>query len=63
MGQVPAQSYIKHMKHTHAKSRVSKRLLSDKCESTQQWCNHLVEGRGSTIFGVAPHISQPSLTG
>jgi len=36
MEQAPAESYTKHMKHTQAKSHDSKRLLSDKRESTEE---------------------------
>jgi len=36
VGQVPAESYTEHMERTQAKSHDSKRLLSDKCENTQQ---------------------------
>jgi len=35
MGQVPAESYTKHMKHTNARSHDSKELLNDKCANTQ----------------------------
>ena len=31
MGQVPAESYTKDMKHTNARSHDSKELLNDKC--------------------------------
>ena len=50
--QVPAESYTECMKHKHTqtKSHDSKRLLSDKCENTQQWHNHLVEQKDSTTW-------------
>jgi len=57
MGQVPAESYTKHMKHTQAKSHNSKSLLSDKCENTQRWCNHLVEWKDSTIWSSIAYIT------
>jgi len=49
------------MKNTQADSHDSKRLQSDRHENTQQWRNHLVE-RKTALFGVAPLISQPSLS-
>ena len=42
-GQAQAESYTEHMEYTQGESYDSKRLLSDKCENTQQWCNLLVE--------------------
>jgi len=61
-GQVPAESYTERMKLTQGRSHVSKRLLSDKCENTQQWYNHLVEKK-TALFRVVLLISQPSLSG
>jgi len=49
VGQVPAESFTKRMKHIQAKNHDSKRLLNDKRENTQQWCIHLMEQKESTI--------------
>jgi len=59
MGQAPAESCTKCMKHTQTKGHDSEKLLSDKRKSTQQWCNHLMEWKMVYLFGV---ISQPSLS-
>ena len=58
MGQVPSASY----RASEAKSYHSKGLPSDKCENIQQWCNHLVEQKDSTIWSCTA-VSQPSLSG
>ena len=57
MGIAPAESYTKCMKHTQAKSHDSNRLQSDMCENTQQWHNHLVEQKDSTIWSCTAHIT------
>ena len=62
MGQAPTESYTKCMKHTQAKRHDSKRSLIDKHENTSSdaifsWSEKI------TLFGVAPLISQPSLSG
>jgi len=49
MGQAPAESYIKYMKHIQAKSHDSKRLQSNEHEKT-------------ALFGVTRLISQPSFS-
>ena len=49
MGQAPAESYIKYMKHTQAKSHNSKRLQSNEREK-------------AALFGVTRLISQPSFS-
>ena len=49
MGQAQAESYTEHMEYTQGESHDAKRLLSDKCENTQQWCNNLRERKDSTI--------------
>ena len=58
MRQVPSVSY----RVSEAKSYHSKGLPSDKCENVQQWCNHLVEQKDSTIWSCTA-VSQPSLSG
>ena len=62
MGQVPAESYTKRMKHTQAKSHDSERLQSDKREipssDTIIWWSEM-----TALFGVAPlkfYHSHPS---
>ena len=57
MGQAPAESYTKHMKHTQAKSHDSERLQSDKHKNTQQWRNHLVEQKDGTIWSCIAYIT------
>jgi len=57
VGQAPAESYTKHMKHTKAKSHDSKRLLRDKYQNTQQWCNHLVEQKDGNIWSCTTYIT------
>ena len=61
MGQAPAESYTKLMKHTQAKSHDSKGLLSDKCEIPSSGATFLWS-ENTALFGVAPLVSQPSLT-
>jgi len=57
MGQAPAESYTKRMKHTQAKSHYSERLQSDRRENTQQWRNHLVERKDGTICSCTAYIT------
>ena len=62
MGQAPAESYTKCMKHTQAKSYDSEGLQSNRCEIPKSdaiisWSKKMA------LFGVAPLISQPSLSG
>ena len=57
MAQEPAESYTEHMKPIHAKSNDSKRLVSDKHENAQQWCNHLVEQKDGTIWSCTTYIT------
>jgi len=62
MGQVPAESYTKRMKHTQAKSHDSKRLQNDKREIPGSDAIILWSER-MAIFGVSQLISQPSFSG
>ena len=57
MGQAPAESYTKSMKHTQAKSHDSERLQSDRRENTQQWHNHLMERKDGTIWSCTAYIT------
>jgi len=57
MGQVPAESYIKHMKYTQAKSHDSERLQSDRHENTYQWRNHLIKWKDGTIWSCTAYIT------
>ena len=57
MGQAPAKSYTKRMKHTQAKSHDSERLQSDGRENTQQWRDHLVERKDGTIWSCTAYIT------
>jgi len=62
MGQAPAESYTKRMKHTQAKNHDSKgyRVTGVKIPSSDviiSWSEK------TALFGVAPLISQPSLSG
>ena len=57
MGQVPAESYTKHMKHPQAKSHDSERLPRDRCENTQQLRNQLMEQKDSTIWSITTYIT------
>jgi len=50
MGQAPAESYTKHIKHIQAKSHDSKRLLIDKHENTQQ-CTIISWSEKTALFG------------
>ena len=58
MGQAPAESYTKRMKHTQAKTHDSKRLLSNKRDSYAI----ILWSEKTALFGVSPLISQPSLS-
>ena len=57
MGQAPAESYTKRMKHTQAKSHNSERLQSDVRENTQQWRNPPVERKDGTIWSCTTYIT------
>ena len=57
MGQAPAESYTKRMKHTQAKSHDPERLQSDGRENAQQWRNHLVERKDGTIWSCSAYIT------
>jgi len=57
MGQAPAESYTKRIKHTQPKSHNSERLQSDGHENTQQWHNHLMERKDGTIWSCTAHIT------
>ena len=57
MGQAPAESYTKRMKHTQAKSHDSERLQSDGRENTQQLRNPLVERKVGTIWSCTAYIT------
>jgi len=62
MGQVPAESYTKCMKHTQAEATTPKgyKVTGVKISSSDtiiSWSEKIA------LFGVAPLISQPSLSG
>ena len=57
MGQAPAESYTKRMKHTQDKRHDSERLQSDGRENTKQWSNHLEERKDGTIWSCTAYIS------